>query len=141
MPDWNAVDRSHVLAAIAEYDRLGSREFLRRYGFGRAKSYMLWHRGAEYDSKAILGVAYLHATGRAATSEEFRGGENGAAEVLRGLGFDVVAQEEPVAPSPTKTRKAVKPKTRKSPATAPPVKICPSCHMALPASGVCDYCD
>jgi len=36
---------------------------LRRYGFGRARSYVLRNRGQEYASKAILGVAYLHATG------------------------------------------------------------------------------
>jgi hypothetical protein len=139
MPDWNVIDRSHVLAAIAECDRLGSKEFLRRHGFGRARTYMLWHRGEEYDSKAILGVAYLHATGRPATSEEFRGGESGAAKVLTELGFDVVAQEEPVT-TPSR-RTTVKPKPRKSPAQPPAVKVCPKCHMALPASGVCDYCD
>ncbi|HET7327241.1 MAG TPA: hypothetical protein VFJ14_08130 [Nocardioidaceae bacterium] len=138
MPDWNDVDRSHVLTAIAECDRLGSKEFLRRHGFGRAKAYMLWHRGEEYDSKAILGVAYLHATGRPATSEQFPEGEDGAAELLRELGFDVVAQEEPAAPSP---RKAARPKPRKTAAKEPVVKVCPRCHMALPASGVCDYCD
>jgi hypothetical protein len=138
MPDWNAVGRSHVLAAIAECDRLGSKEFLRRHGFGRARTYMLWHRGEEYDAQPILGVAYLHATGRPATSEELPDGESGAAEVLRDLGFDVVAQEEATPASP---RKAAKPKPRKTAAKASAVKVCPTCHMALPASGVCDFCD
>src|SRR4051812_33876257 len=82
MPDWDLVTRPHVLAAMEEHDRLGSREFLRRYGFGRARSYVVWHRGQEYASKAVLGVAYLHATGKPATSEEFTEGEQGAAEVL-----------------------------------------------------------
>ena len=138
MPDWNVVDRPHVLAAIAECDRLGSKEFLRRHGFGRARAYMLWHRGEEYDSKAILGVAYLHATGRPATSEEFSGGETGAAKVLRELGFDVVAQEEPVS---TSSRRSALPKPRKTATKEPAIKVCPTCHMALPASGVCDFCD
>ena len=100
---------------------------------------MLWHRGGEYDSKAILGVAYLHATGRPATSEEFSGGESGATKVLRELGFDVVAQEEPAPASSRKT--AAKPKPRKTAAQEAAVKVCPRCHMALPASGVCDNCD
>ena len=94
MPDWNLVDRSHVLAAMEEHDRLGSREFLRRYGFRQARAYVVWRNGLEYASKAILGVAYLHATGHAATSDEFSGGEEGAAKVLTGLGFDVVAEEQ-----------------------------------------------
>ena len=94
MPDWNLVTRQHVLAAIAECDQLGSREFLARYHFGRAPAYTLWHGGQEYDSKAILGVAYLHATGRAATSDEFSGGKDGAAMVLAERGFDIVVDEE-----------------------------------------------
>lgn len=34
-------------------------------------------------------------------------------------------------------------RARKSRATDPdrPVRVCPSCHTAVPASGVCDYCD
>lgn len=138
MPDWNAVDRPHVLAAISEYDRLGSREFLRRHGFSRAKTYMLWHRGEEYDAQPILGVAHLHATGRPVSPAEFAEGESSAAEVLRERGFDVVAQEEPAAPSP---RKVAKSKTRRTAAPEAAVRVCPNCHMALPASGVCDFCD
>jgi hypothetical protein len=138
MPQWSRVDRSHVLAAMAEYDREGSKEFLRRYGFGRSRMYTLWHRGNEYDSTAILGVAYLYATGAAATPEEFSGGESGAAKVLTDLGFDVVAQEQPVAPKGTRKALARKPEKR---AASRPVNVCPQCHMALPASGVCDFCD
>ena len=87
MPDWTLVNRSHVLAALAEHDRLGSREFLSRYSFGRSRAYTLWHNGQEYDSKAILGVAYLHATGTAATRDEFRGGLSGASAGLARVGF------------------------------------------------------
>jgi hypothetical protein len=138
MPDWNLVTRQHVLAAIAECDQLGSREFLQRYHFGRAPAYTLWHGGQEYDSKAILGVAYLHATGRAATSDEFSGGKDGAAMVLAERGFDIVvdeelaAQEAPRRVAPARSRRSV---------AEPQVKICPRCFMALPATGVCDNCD
>jgi hypothetical protein len=139
MPDWNLVSRSHVLAAMKEYDNLGSREFLRRYGFGRATAYTLWHQGQEYDSKAILGVAYFYATGTAARSDEFSGGKDGAAKVLTDLGFDVVVDEEALATEKPKRAKPAKPKPAAARDAAP--KVCPTCHMALPASGVCDFCD
>jgi hypothetical protein len=139
MPDWNLVSRSHVLAAMKEYDNLGSREFLRRYGFGRAKASTLWHQGQEYDPQAVLGVAYLHATGTAARADELSDGQDGAAKVLTDLGFDVVVDEEALAAEKPKRVKPSKPK----PAAAREVKpkVCPTCHMALPASGVCDFCD
>ena len=94
MSDWNRLDRSHVLAAIAECDRLGAREFLSRYSFGRAKASAVWHHGQEYDSKALLGVALLHATGRPATKQDFGIGEAAVSRLLSGLGFDVVVDEE-----------------------------------------------
>jgi hypothetical protein len=163
MPDWTLLNRSHVMAALAEYDRLGSREFLSRYSFGRSRAYTLWHGGQEYDSKAILGVAYLHATGRAATRDEFRGGLSGAVRVLQGLGFDIVVDEEeleneerreqarpvsaPAAPRATRTTSPAAPAAKKVAKTARakpvdvPVKVCPTCYTALPATGICDYCD
>ena len=94
MSDWSRLDRSHVLAAIAECDRLGAREFLSRYSFGRAKASAVWHHGQEYDSKALLGVALLHATGRPATKDDFSMGEAAVSRLLSGLGFDVVVDEE-----------------------------------------------
>lgn len=164
MPDWTLVNRSHVLAALAEHDRLGSREFLSRYSFGRSRAYTLWHNGQEYDSKAILGVAYLHATGTAATRDEFRGGLSGAVRVLEGLGFDIVVDEQelereeareqarPAGAATTRTgstrtatraapaaRKTPKP-SRAKPAEAP-LRLCPTCYTQLPATGVCDFCD
>lgn len=140
MPDWSLVSRSHVLAALREYDDLGSREFLRRYGFGRATAYTLWHQGKEYDPRAVVGAAYLHATGSVARVDEIPGGEDGATKVLTDLGFDVVVDELELAATKPRRAKAVKPKkTAASRDTAP--KVCPTCHMALPASGVCDFCD
>ena len=154
MPDWSLVGKQHVLAAIAECDRVGARDFLQRYRFGRARASTVWHRGQEYDSKAILGVAYLHATGRAATADEFAGGEEGAVEVLTGLGFDVVVDEEALAAeskprvrkaSVTRSARGTKPaaaaKPRRTPKPEKRVKVCPTCYMALPATGICDNCD
>lgn len=165
MPDWTLVKRSHVMAAIAECDRLGSREFLNRYRFGRSTAYTLWHGGQEYDSKGILGVAYLHATGRTATRDELAGGASAGVRVLQGLGFDVVVDEEEVereerklatrkVPAPATTARGTKsaPTAAKAKAPAkvkapvrskpapPVVKVCPTCHMAIPATGVCDNC-
>jgi hypothetical protein len=136
MPDWSLVKRAHVVSAMDEFDRVGSKEFLQRYGFRRAHAYTLWHDGNEYDSKAILGVAYLHATGRGATSDEFFG-KDGAAKVLEAMGFDVVVDEKALAKA--KVSKAAPLKPRR--ATADKVfNVCPTCRMAIPATGVCDNC-
>jgi putative restriction endonuclease len=85
------IDRSAVLRAVSEFDRLGSDAFLIAHGFGRSKSYLLLHEGKLYDSKAILGVAHGYAMDiegplRAA---QFSGGEATVAQTLRGLGFQV----------------------------------------------------
>lgn len=171
MSDWSRVERSHVLAAIAECDRLGSREFLSRYRFGRAKASSVWHGGQEYDSKAILGLALLHATGRPATKDDFSAGEGAASRLLTGMGFDVVVDEEAlesenqalaaraVEAEATPVSPAARPATRRAPATkkpaAPktvkkvarpnlvdqPAQLCPTCFMALPLTGICDNCD
>src|SRR6516165_4501761 len=42
-----------VKLAIAECERLGREEFLRRYGYGHAREYVLRYGGRKYDSKAI----------------------------------------------------------------------------------------
>lgn len=165
MPDWSLVDRSHVLAALQEADRVGSRDFLSRYRFARAKASTLWHGGQEYDPNAIMGVAYLHATGRAVTRADLAGAESRTARVLKGLGFDVVIDEDamieqdrlldaqadepapaaPTAKAPAAKRTTATKKAAKTPARPKPVerevKICPTCYTALPATGVCDFCD
>jgi hypothetical protein len=165
MPDWSLVDRAHVLAALQEADRVGSRDFLSRYRFARAKASTLWHGGQEYDPNAIMGVAYLHATGRAVTRADLAGAEARTARVLKGLGFDVVIDEDamieqdrlldgqpdepapaaPTAKAPAAKRTTATKKAAKTPARPKPVerevKICPTCYTALPATGVCDFCD
>ena len=171
MHDWSQVNRTHVLQAMAECDRIGDREFLRRYGFTRSRVYTVWNGGQEYDSKAILGAAYFHATGAPAGSEDVLGGEQGAAKVLQDKGFDVAVNEVEAAaeelraarrparaPASSSTRTttrrtstdgaaapkkaaASRPKPRKTAAAEPVLKICPTCNMALPASGICDFCD
>ncbi len=167
MPDWNLVNRSHVLAAIQQCDQLESRDFVARFGFRGVHGATLWHGGEEYDAAAILGVAHVVATGRPVTKDELPGGHEGVAETLRELGFDVVVEEPPVvtarprtaAPAKTAAPKATAPKAaagRAAPAKAtatkaapkkrvvkpePVANICPRCYMAIPATGICDNCD
>ena len=169
MPDWSVVTRAHVLNALAEHDQLGDREFLRRYGFGRAHAYVLWHSGRDYDSQAISGVAYLHATGQVLTPRELASERDASARVLTGLGFDVVVDEELAAQQPAPRPPAPKPAPRVAKASAagktaaepkaprparktaaptrratkpePVYTFCPTCYTALPATGVCDFCD
>ncbi len=138
MPQWSAVTRAHVLAALKEYDDLGDREFLRRYGFRRAKASALWHGGREYDPRAVLGAAAFHAIGTAAAGDDLSGDEDAAVNALRGLGFDVVVDEEALAAQKPRRARPVKARPA-TPRDAAP-KVCPTCHMALPASGICDFC-
>lgn len=149
MATFSSVTPAHVLAAIAEYDERGSENFLAVYGFGPSRGYDLLHDGRSYDSKAILGVAHRYATGRLATSEEFHGGVGGAADVLRRLGFEVTqpagAPRAAAAPAPagrrTTSTRAAAPARRATRAAADEApRLCPTCFMTLPATGICDTC-
>jgi hypothetical protein len=102
VPNFDVVSREHVLSALKEFDDRGADEFLAHYGFGPAREYVLWHDGKPYDSKAVLGVAHKYATGAAASSSDFSGGQSGAAKVLRRLDFEVTSladEAEPIATS------------------------------------------
>jgi putative restriction endonuclease len=89
-------DRNAVLLAIAECEKLGQPEFLERYRYGPARSYLLHHDGKTYDSKAIAGVAYMYEhPGTTVTSADFSGGEATVARTLRQLGFDVRSGDQP----------------------------------------------
>ena len=140
MPAWSVVTRPHVLAALKEYDDLGDREFLRRYGYRRDATATLWHGGKEHDAKAVLGVACYHATGAPARPGDLSDAEEDALKVLADLGFDVVVDEEARALKPRRPR-TVKARPTAAPRRESAPKVCPTCHMALPASGVCDFCD
>lgn len=162
MPDWSVVSRADVLTALREYDQIGDREFFRRYAFGRAHAYKIWHSGRDYDSQAIVGVAYLHATGSVLTPRELAWERDASARVLTGLGFDVVVDEElaaqqpapraPAAKAPAArpprasaaakpARKAAAAPTRRVTRSEPTYTFCPTCYTAVPATGVCDFCD
>lgn len=82
-------DSRAVQAAIAECMEIGRDEFLRRYGYGKARSYFLVSDGGIFDSKAIVGAAFGYQFDSALQSSDFSGGESAAVRVLTRLGFRV----------------------------------------------------
>jgi 5-methylcytosine-specific restriction protein A len=87
--------REAVIAAIHEYDQLGKNSFLKKYGFGEARSYFLIHDEKEYDSKAIAGVAYKNQFGTLLTAADFSGGHVTVQKKLNSLGFVVRGTRPP----------------------------------------------
>ncbi|MER7834051.1 HNH endonuclease [Streptomyces sp. NPDC095602] len=90
-----AITQEGVLKAIAEYDRLGPDRFLEKYGFKKARSYVVVHDGRQYDSKAIAGVAHQWDHGRPLKPDEFSGGREHAVAWLEQAGFQVKAVNNP----------------------------------------------
>lgn len=155
MATFSTVQAHHIVQALAEHDSRGAQEFLSVYRFEPVAGYALVHEGRVYDPRAVLGVAHRFATGRAVAQEEFSGGMAEVVGLLRRRGFEVT---EPAIPprTPAATRAPRAPAARassarsaSSPGRAParrpavedrPVALCPTCSIALPATGVCDQC-
>lgn len=91
-PDVTADD---VRAAIQEFDELGRRAFLAKYGFGEARRYFLRDDGADYDSKAIVGAAHTRRHNAPLTAGDFSGGEATVKKLLEDLGFEVRVKAVP----------------------------------------------
>jgi 5-methylcytosine-specific restriction protein A len=87
------VTKDAVASALTEFDQLGRDAFLKKYGFGAARSYFVVNEGREYDSKAVAGAAHGYATGVALSPGDFSGGEATVAALLRALGFTVVSRQ------------------------------------------------
>ncbi|MEM5430570.1 DUF3883 domain-containing protein [Cupriavidus oxalaticus] len=87
-------DPDAVKLALDEFVQLGRTAFLEKYGFGRAREYMLRDSltGNLYDSKAIVGAAYGYAFPDEGplSADVFSGGEATVERVLTDLGFEVV---------------------------------------------------
>ena len=84
------ITREAVLAALAEHDELGQDQFLEKYGFDRARLYVLVHDGKPYDSKAIVGAAHGFLPGqKPLAARQFSGGEATVGRLLRERGFTV----------------------------------------------------
>ncbi|MEV6419981.1 HNH endonuclease [Streptomyces sp. NPDC051662] len=94
------VTRPGVLAAVGESRYLGREAFRRRYGFGQATAYELVVDGDRYDSKAIVGVGHMYATGILLSSGDFSGGAHTVARRLDALGFTVAGTSSVEAPEP-----------------------------------------
>jgi hypothetical protein len=143
---FSSVTRQHLLQAIAEHDTRGADDFHALYGFPHAAGYTLLHEGRRYDALAVLGVAHRYATGRLATPDEVGADAAGAGALLRRRGFDVtVPAAAPRRTPPARTatpRRATTPRApaRRSPTAERPLVICPTCFVALPATGVCGTC-
>lgn len=91
------VTRPAVFAVIAEHDRIGHDNFLKKYGYGHARSYLLLHEGKSYDATAILGAAHGYLEGREPLqAQEFSGREQTVARKAKTLGFDVTSSRLPV---------------------------------------------
>ncbi|WP_177331713.1 DUF3883 domain-containing protein [Pseudomonas sp. NBRC 111123] len=83
-----------VQAAMDEFSHLGRVAFLKRYGFGKSKDYMVRNprTGEPCDSKAIVGVAFgkQFPNQGALAAEDFSGGEMTVVPLLQTLGFVVM---------------------------------------------------
>lgn len=87
----NITDPSAVDRAIGEFITIGQRPFLKKYGFGPSRGWMLRVDGQNYDAKAILGAAhgYEHPALGPLPQSQFHGGKTTALK-LRELGFVVI---------------------------------------------------
>ncbi|GEA86644.1 hypothetical protein [Cellulomonas cellasea] len=152
MATFSSVSRQHILQALAEYDDRGGDAFLDLYGFAPTPGYELVHEDRGYDVKAVLGVAHRFATGRLATPDAFSSGMANAVAILRKRGFQVTEPAGAVRLAPVKPARAPRAPRAAAPRAARPIssrttdardappRLCPTCSMTLPSTGVCDYC-
>lgn len=92
-PLLGSVTREAVLTVVAEVDRIGRDQFLKKHGFERARTYELVVGDQRYDSKAVVGVAYGIANPLIGPlrPRDFSGGEATVVVALRTLGFHVAS--------------------------------------------------
>lgn len=133
---------------MAEHDTRGTEDFLGVYGYAETRGSTFEHEGQRYPSVAVVGVAHRFATGRLPSVDEFHGGDPAVEALLRRRGFDLPEPAGTTRAATPRTRTAAAPRARATAATKPRVvareevvTLCPTCSMALPATGRCDYCD
>lgn len=151
----NSIDRDHVLTAMDTWDAAGGANYM--LVRGGVSTHVLLHRGREYDAAAIAGIAHGLATGRTLTPADVPGGSAGASKALTRLGFEVRDDSPPSTRVPGTRARTPRASTSSSPSTSTPrttttrpkrvaevdrpVNLCPTCFIALPATGICDQCD
>jgi hypothetical protein len=85
------ITRTSVLEAMAAFDALGRKAFLKKHHYGASSAYRIRHERRLYDSKAILGVAYGIEHGcDPLRPSDFSGGAEHCARLLARLGFTVL---------------------------------------------------
>ncbi|MFI6257612.1 HNH endonuclease [Micromonospora zamorensis] len=89
------VTHASVIAAVAEFERLGRGQFLKMSGFGPARAYFLDYEGKLYDSKAIIGHAHGLSTGTPLGAADFTGGDKSVAQRLEALRLTVAFLPNP----------------------------------------------
>jgi putative restriction endonuclease len=87
------IERQHVLAVVAEYDRLGKRKLLEKYGFKHARRHEVLIGEWAYDAPAIVGLAHRDAVGSVLTAAELNAGLDAVVARLTALGFEVMDRE------------------------------------------------
>jgi hypothetical protein len=92
------ISRESVERAMGEFRHLGRTEFLKKYGFGKAREYFIHVTASDewFDSKAIAGAAYgfQFPDQGPLRPDSFSGGEATVAARLTELGFNVIATGE-----------------------------------------------
>jgi len=89
------ITRESVERALWECEALGREAFLARHGYRKSNAYTLVYEGSEYDTKAIVGVAFGYEYGcEPLRPQEFSGGAEHTANLLTKLGFEVKRKGE-----------------------------------------------
>ncbi|MHA7263495.1 MrcB family domain-containing protein [Arthrobacter sp. TMN-37] len=88
-------DRAAVVAALDEFDAVGRKAFLSKYGFRPARRYFISRDEKLYDSKAVVGAAHAYQYGKLLGSSDFSGGDATVVPVLARMGFHVITGSVP----------------------------------------------
>lgn len=89
-----------VTKAIEEFKQLKRKAFLKKYGFGQARGYLIELDGQTFDSKAIAGAAHGYLPGQMPlTAKDFSGGEATVKRKLEDLGFRFANEDLQPLPS------------------------------------------
>jgi hypothetical protein len=99
-------DRTAVERAMDEYDQIGDKAFLEKYGHDPNKGLVVIRNGERYDSKAIFGAAwgYQFPEEGPLAATDFSGGYATVVKYLERLGFKVIDLREENRPTLTSGR-------------------------------------